>query len=533
MTNFRHSMTAATRQNRQPGVALITDLGLEELRATLERAPVGIAHVSFNGRWAWVNDRLCSIVGYSREEMLERTFADIVYQDDLASHQAKIAAMLRGEIESFEMDERYLRKDGTLVWGYLTVSFIRDAAENPRRFISVIEDISERKRLERALTERACLLDQAYDAMLARSLDGVILYWNKGAEALYGYPSVEAVGQISHNLFHTAGVTDSEGVEPGSIDGASSGTEIIAAQMEALALAGRWEGELAHTTRDGRQIVVESRQNVVEDGEGHAVVLEANRDVTERKRLEGEQAHIRNIIGHEMGTPLTTLKARMQLLRRQVEREADDGNGALSPRVAEHLNAMQRAMGQVERQLNDLRTVVHVTQADLTIEREPCDLPDLCRDVVEEHRLISGHSIDLALPATPVWVLGDSGRLHQVLANLLSNALKYSPKDRLVDVTVDPETDTGYATVAVRDGGPGIPPDALTHIFDQFYRVPGIQARSGGGGSAGNMGLGLFIAKAIVEQHGGTISVTSQVGHGSTFRVSLPVVPPPGETQSA
>ncbi|MGO8947946.1 MAG: PAS domain S-box protein [Ktedonobacterales bacterium] len=534
MTTHSHHGAPATltgHQTEQPDWVLSPDVDPQRFRTTVECAPVGIAHISFDGRWLWVNDRLCSIVGYSREELLGNSFQEVNFAEDLAPHLGHVEEMLRGETGSYEMDNRYVGKDGKIVWVHLTVSFMRDAAGKPQHFISVIEDIRERKRLERTLAQRASLLDQAYDAIFARTFDGVILYWNKGAESLYGYAASETIGRISHALFRTMGTRDSAAATPGTT---TSAAQVIEAQAEALTREGHWEGELAHLVQDGRQIVVESRQNLVHDGNGHIIVLEANRDITERKRLEEEQAHIRNIVGHEMGTPLTTLKARMQLLRREIERQEANGKSARSPRTIEHLGAMERAMAQIERQLIDLRTVVRVAQGDLTIERESCDLVDLCRQVVEEQRLISQRRIDVTLPATPMLLEADSGRLRQVLTNLLTNALKYSPKDRPVFVALDQDTNEDMVTIAVKDEGSGIAAEALPHLFEQFYRVPGVQAQ-GGGGSAANMGLGLYIAQAIVEQHGGSISVESRPGHGSTFTVSLPLsaVPPIASAESA
>ena len=521
------AVASTGQKKRQSSSVSERDFDPQHFRTTVECAPVGIALVSFDGRWLWVNDRLCSIVGYSRDELLRGRVQDITHGGDIASHLAHIEEMLRGEISSFALDQRYVGKDGRMVWVHMTVSILPDASGNPQHLVSVIEDIRERKRLERKLAQRASLLDQAYDAILAHTLDGMIIYWNRGAESLYGYSASETIGRISHTLFRTVGVRESAAAAPGTT---SSPAEVIKDLTQALTLEGHWEGELAHLARDGRQIVVESRQNVVRDGDGHTIVLEANRDITERKQLEEEQAHIRNIVGHEMGTPLTILKARMQLLRRQIERQETAGNSPTSTRTMEHLGAMERAMAQIERQLNDLRTVVRVSQGELTIQRERSDLVDLSRQVIEEQRLISKRRIDANLPDSPIMLLADSERLRQVLTNLLTNALKYSPKDRPVYVTLHQDTDEDLATVAVKDEGPGIAAEAVPHLFEQFYRVPGVQAQ--GGASAANMGLGLYIAQAIVEQHGGSISVETQLGQGSTFTVSLPLTPVPAEETS-
>jgi PAS domain S-box-containing protein len=521
------AVTSTGQKKRQSSPASERDFDPQHFRTTVECAPVGIALVSFDGRWLWVNDRLCSIVGYSHDELLRSRVQDITHGDDIASHLAHIEEMLRGEISSFALDQRYVGKDGRMVWVRLTVSILPDASGKPQHLVSVFEDIRERKRLERKLAQRASLLDQAYDAILARTLDGMIIYWNRGAESLYGYSASETIGRISHTLFRTVGVREFAAAAPGTTN---SPAEVIKDLTQALTQEGHWEGELAHLARDGRQIVVESRQNVVRDGDGHTIVLEANRDITERKQLEEEQAHIRNIVGHEMGTPLTILKARIQLLRRQIERQETAGNSPTSTRTMEHLGAMERAMAQIERQLNDLRTVVRVSQGELTINRELSDLADLSRQVIEEQRLISKRRIDANLPHSPVMLLADSERLRQVLTNLLTNALKYSPKDRPVYVTLHQDTDEDLATVAVKDEGPGIAAEAVPHLFEQFYRVPGVQAQ--GGASAANMGLGLYIAQAIVAQHGGSISVETQLGLGSTFTVSLPLSSAPAEEPS-
>lgn len=143
---------------------------IERFRATVTYAPVGIAHVRPDGHWLWVNDRLCAILGYSREELLAGSFQDITHPDDLDEDLNAVKQTLRGEHEAFTLDKRYVRKDGSFVWCNLTVSLIRDDAEQPRYFISVVQDITRRKRLEDALLQaeraaerRAHELDETMD----------------------------------------------------------------------------------------------------------------------------------------------------------------------------------------------------------------------------------------------------------------------------------------------------------------------------------------------------------------------------------
>ena len=143
----------------------------ERFRATFEQAAVGIAHVAPDGSWIRVNDRLCEIVGYPREELLEKTFQEITHPDDLDADLVQAGQLLVGDIQNYSMEKRYYRKDGSIVWINLTGSLVRDARGEPSYFISVLEDISERKRAEEAARE----IREAERARMARDLhDGVM-----------------------------------------------------------------------------------------------------------------------------------------------------------------------------------------------------------------------------------------------------------------------------------------------------------------------------------------------------------------------
>jgi PAS domain S-box-containing protein len=239
------------------------------LRATFENAAVGIAHLSSNLRWLRANEALCRILGWPINELLTKSLRDISHPDDLAIDLAQVEQMRAGKIDSYGMDKRYLCKDGTIAWGRLTVSCVRRGDGSINFFVAVVEDIRARKRAEQLLQHQADLLDQSHDAIFTWKIGGDITYWNRGAEVLYGYPREEAIARRSHDLLRTCAHISMEDVE---------------AQ---IAQQGSWYGELTHTTRDARRIVVESRHVRVEyDGDLYA--LETNRDVTARKRAEEE-----------------------------------------------------------------------------------------------------------------------------------------------------------------------------------------------------------------------------------------------------
>jgi len=237
-------------------------------RATFENAAVGIAHVASDGRMLRVNESLCRILGYPVRDLIKKSFQDVTYPGDLAAAEVvDIKRMHEGEINRYEVDKRYVRKDGTVIWGRQTVGCVRRSDGSIDYFVSVIEDISARKHAEQLLQRQADLLDQSHDAIFTWKIGGGIAYWSRGAEGLYGYTKEEAIGQISHELLRT--------VSP-----------IPMQEIEALVVReGRWYGEVTHATRDGRTIIVESRHvRVSYNGEIYA--LETNRDITARKRAE-------------------------------------------------------------------------------------------------------------------------------------------------------------------------------------------------------------------------------------------------------
>ncbi len=172
----------------------------EELfRSTFEQAAVGIAHVAPDGHWLRVNDRLCEIVGYSREELLARTFQDITHQDDLEIDLNKVQDLLSGRGERYALQKRYLGRGGNTIWVNLTVALVRDAKGTPKYFISVIEDISDRIAAEAEMETLSQALKQAADSVVITDRQGIIQYVNPAFERITGYSRDTAIGH-THNI---------------------------------------------------------------------------------------------------------------------------------------------------------------------------------------------------------------------------------------------------------------------------------------------------------------------------------------------
>lgn len=218
------------------------------------------------------------------------------------------------------------------------------------------------------------------------------------------------------------------------------------------------------------------------------------------------------IVSHELKTPLTSLKGMTQLLLRQ-SKKIDSAEV-----VSMGLEDMERSLRRIEVLVNDLLDTSLIETNMFVLHRRRCDLVELCRQLIDEYTAGTGPALTFEIPGEPVEVEVDADRISQVIINLLTNARKYSSKGSPITVTLQ---QVGYeAIVSIRDMGIGIPADMHDNIFEQFFRVPGVEVQTG---SQTGLGLGLYISRKIVERHGGHIDVESELENGSTFSVVLPM----------
>jgi PAS domain S-box-containing protein len=239
----------------------------------------------------------------------------------------------------------------------------------------------------------------------------------------------------------------------------------------------------------------------------------AERDIARLNRLEAERERILDVVAHELRNPLTGIKTVLQMTQRHLDRD--------EPVSEAQLESLARSVHRMETLVQDLLGAARLKgeRQKLTLGRR--DLRELCRHVVQDQRLATGRAVSLTLPRKPAVSDVDTNRMTQVLSNLISNAHKYSPSDAPIAVRL---AITGrYGRISVRDDGPGIPLDAQEHLFQQFYRVPGIEAVHE---ADGGLGLGLSICRELVELHRGHIGVESLPGRGSTFWVTVPLAEP-------
>lgn len=239
-----------------------------------------------------------------------------------------------------------------------------------------------------------------------------------------------------------------------------------------------------------------------------------------------------SIAGHELRTPLTSVLGNLELATTWVDElrqgrrqgpESGDGTAAAPAlsQVATVLSRMERQGRVLNRLVTDLLDTARIQAGRLALHPAPCNLCALVREVGQEYQQqAAGRIIGLDIPANPVTVYADSERITQVLSNYLSNALKFSPAE--APITVGLRVEGRLARVWVHDAGPGLPAAEQDHVWERFYRVEGLEHRTG---SSVGLGLGLYISHSIIARHGGQVGVESGEGAGATFWFSLSLPP--------
>jgi PAS domain S-box-containing protein len=365
-------------------------------------------------------------------------------------------------------------------------------------------DIIAYAQAEAELKRRAALLDLAHDSIFVRDREGCISYWNDGATRCYGWSKEEAVGSVANELLQTQFPEPQQQI------------------LDIVKRSGYWEGELVHTCRDGRHIVVNSRWALQPGAEGDDIrILEINSDITERKRLEQERAddskrkdEFLAVMGHELRNPLAAIHTAIGVLSANVP-------AAQRARMEE---IIRRQTAMMRRLVDDLLELERITHGQIELQLDPVDLAEcLQRAVAAVQPTVDNRkqTLVLRLPSEPVQFMADRTRLDQIVGNLLTNASKYTAERGGIEL--EGATEGTDVVIRCKDNGQGILPEDQQKIFDPFVRGP----KTALGYGEASIGLGLALVKILTELHGGTVSVESRgPGFGSQFTVRLPLVAP-------
>lgn len=477
------------------------------LRTTVDGAPVGISDRTLAGRWLRVNDRLCQITGYSREELLSHTFADITHPDDLEHEEVLQREMREGKRERYWLEKRYIRKDGAPIWVSVSVAMVPKPSGEPDYCVAVVEDISARRAAEDALRtseERfRRILHESPAPVLVHDDEGKILLLSRSWTAVTGYTREDT--PTMRVWFERAFRERAPEVE-----------RLIRSVWEGEPAVREHEFDVCTKTGETRTLLFSAVPlDPARDGRGLRVV--AATDVTERRRYERELLEASRqkdefiaMLGHELRNPLAAVRNATELLKRT---HPDDA------RIRRTQSILERQTTHMAKLLDGLLDISRIIHGKIVLERGVVDLAAVVAEVVRDgaERLPEGLELRADLPSVPLPVEGDPVRLAQVVDNLVSNAIKYTPPPGRIAVQLAGEG--GAAVLRIKDTGSGIDADLLPHLFTPFR-----QGRQSLDRAQGGLGLGLALVKILVELHGGQVAARSDgPGRGAELEVRLPL----------
>jgi len=400
----------------------------------------------------------------------------------------------------YEAEALSVRKNGEVYFAATYLTPLYDLRGKLTGFSKVTQDITEKKQTTKALQEQAALFDLFNDAIIVRDLTGRINYWNGGAEKMYGYTQKEALGQLSHLLLKTEFAKPLQKIE----------AELFS--------EGGWGGEVNQVTKDGHQIIVDSRQAIKTDEQGKSIgIVEINTNITDRKQVEEKQSALKemervnaeleqfaSVASHDLQEPLRAIASCLHILEKTYKGRLDKDADELIDYAIEGAQRM-RAL------INDLLSLSRTEHDQVTFS--PTPVPE----VIERVKTNLAAAIDeskatITYNGLPV-LSANNTLLTQLFQNLISNAIKFR-SDHPPEINIDASRENGNWLFSVKDNGIGFEQSYADRIFQPFKRLHSRDKYPGSG-------IGLPICKRIIEKHGGKIWAESQPGKGTIFNFTI------------
>ncbi|XGW00529.1 MAG: PAS domain S-box protein [Leptolyngbya sp. BL-A-14] len=519
-------------------------LSEERFRNAFDNTAIGMCLVSPDGQYLKANAALCTFLGYSEAELLELTFQDITHPDDLTINLDYAARIVAGNVHSYHLEKRYFTKQGHTVWGLLSVSLTRDAQEQPLYFVSQIQDINDRKLLEQEQHRLIAILEASTDYISMSDANGTIFWKNAELKRLCGIKLDEDVLQFQITDCHPQWTADL----------------LIQQGFPAAIATGSWIGETALLNAEGQEIPVSQLILAHKSPQGNVEFFSfIMRDMRARKayELQLQQSNAQLLratrlkdeflanMSHELRTPLNAILGLSEGLQEEVF-------GPLNERQKRAIATIERSGQHLLQLINDILEVSKIAAGKLELDISTVSVTHLCTSSLAfVKQQAFKKQIELVVsfcPANLGAIAVDERRMRQVLINLLTNAVKFTPIGGRVTLEVRLEpTQINLAErvaldrsamprpvvvdavgaccqlhdydlcIAVTDTGIGISPRDQTKLFQPFTQIDSSLNRQYEG-----TGLGLALVKQIVELHGGSVSLQSELNQGSCFTLHLP-----------
>jgi PAS domain S-box-containing protein len=481
-------------------------------------------------RIEWVNEAFTRITGYGFEEVIGKrpgVFLHGTETDPITV--AKVRTALR-EQQAIQAELVNYSKTGQYYWMALTINPIYDDNGKLIHFVSVERDITERKQTEQQLQQQAQIINQIHDAVITTDKHYQITYWNQGAEKLYGYTAAEMKAQsitlfclpehretLSETLLEPLHSTGSYEIEMPQLK--KSGETFFARLSLSLLcnLAGETIGVISFaidiTQHEQLETTLKAEQVVLNQqlAERLADLSVANIQLQKANQMKDE--FLANM-SHELRTPLNSILGMLENLNEQVY-------GQLNDRQMKSLQTIGNSSHHLLALINDILDLSKIEAGKVELQLESFNIEEICQaSLMFVKQLAYKKQLQLSLELAPevTTIVADQRRIKQILVNLLSNAVKFTPERGSIRLEVKQSDVEHSVSFVVIDSGIGIETAALARLFNPFEQIA-TEFTSQLEGT----GLGLALVKQLVELHGGSVTVTSQIGQGSCFTVTLPL----------
>ena len=496
----------------------------ELFRVTLRSIGDAVITTNTEARITDLNEVAETLTGWSRDEALgqplERVFNIINEVTRRPVENPATRALREGVIVGLANHTVLVKKDGSECPIDDSAAPIRNEQGHVSGCVLIFRDVTaqrliEREKANQLITARllAAIVESSDDAIISKSLEGIIQSWNAAAERLFGFTAEEAVGQHISIVIPPDRITEEDQI----IASLKTGERIDHFETERM-------------RKDGGRIIVSLTISPIKDDSGNVVgASKIVRDVTERMRLMNDLQRLaadlsaadqrKNeflaTLAHELRNPLAPMSNMLEV----VKRAGDDGEI-----LKQAHETLERQLNQMVRLVDDLLDLNRITHDRLELRRSEVELSSVIQQAVEVARPLidaANQELTVDLPEEPIHLNADRARLAQVFGNLLNNSCKYTRPNGTITISAKRVDDE--VLVTVKDNGAGIPRDKIDSIFDMFMQVDRSSERSQEG-----LGIGLTLVKRLVEMHGGSIEARSDgEGHGSEFIVCLPVISKP------
>jgi PAS domain S-box-containing protein len=465
----------------------------ERLRLAIEATDLGTWDWDFEENRLYISEQTKKMLGLHLDQLNYQHVLNLLHPDD----QTEVSLIIKDLNESisnnhFDFTCRILKCDQkNTVWIRVQGSTYMGKTNKMRRIIGSVLDITELKNSETKNAELAAIVNSSNDAIVSKTLDGIVTSWNAAAEQLFGFNANEIIGQPILKLIP---------------EDLKSEEDHILKQLRAGESLKHFE--TIRRSKNGQLLDVSLTISPIKNSKGQIFgISKIARDISEKKQEERRKNDFISMVSHELKTPLTSILLFTQILQKKY----NDSKDELGKQMSTKIETQSKKMIAM---IRDFLSLARIEENQLQINKEPIGLLSLFEEVREEAQLmISKHNIKFAC-TEPTAIFADRDKIAQVFNNLISNAIKYSPAGGTI--TIGCEKQHGKVKMFVSDQGIGIAKDDQKKLFNRFYRVENDEIAHISG-----FGIGLYIVSEILRYHDSVIQVESEKGYGTTFYFSL------------